>query len=503
MIVTFLSDHRVRIVDTLSHRIRQTTPAYIRVPLNDLKARVASGVEAFLEAMRQDDLAPLDRFIADTVANRTVDTFPLAMLHAAFTVFGELLPPLLRECHGDKMSRILMDLQRLHLMKDAILTRLVEQYETRARAVFREQQEQLEKQLIQASDAFQTLHDFNERIIQSMTSGLLVGDKDTHRILKINRAMERLADIRAPDVIGKTVEEVFADYHGLPIGEFADEVERQGTVTLRKHRLYTDDGREFYQNIKGQVFYNHRGENKGVIVMVDDVSRSELMRDTFSRYLSPQVLEQILNTQQRPSLESARRDLTVLFADIRSFTPFAEMYPAEEVVDVLNQYLDLMVEIVFAHQGTLDKFLGDGLLALFGTPLPQPDHPRRAVRAALAMQGAVADLNATRRRRGAVTLDIGIGINTGEAVVGNIGSEKRMEYTVIGDMVNVAQRLQTQALSGEILISESTLPHVSSVVTVYDTIEASVKGRRQPIRAYRIGPLSWEPVENPPSREVA
>jgi PAS domain S-box-containing protein len=494
MFVNFLSNNCTRIIETLSRRIRQTTPGYRDVPLHELQDRVAKGVEAFLEALRHDDLAPLDRFIDDTVASRAVEEVPLAMLHAGFTVFGELLLPLLRECYGDNTIRILADLQRLHLLKDTMLRKLVSQYEPRVRAIFRAQQEQLEKQLIQVGDEYQTLQDFNESILQSMTSGLLVGDKDTHRILKINQAMERLGGFGADDVVGKTVEEVFANYQGLPIGEFADEVERQGTITLRKHRLYADDGREFYRSIKGQVFYNHRGEHKGVIVIIDDISTTELLRETFSRYLSPQVLEQVLVNKNRPALEGACRDLTVLFADIRNFTRFSEVHQPEDVVEVLNQYLDIMVEILFVHQGTLDKFLGDGLLAFFGAPLSQPDHPRRAVLAALDIQRAIHAFNRRQHRRGVMTLDVGIGINSGEAIVGNIGSEKRMEYTVIGDMVNVAQRLQARAQGGEVLISDTTLPYVQSLVTLYNTVEERVKGRTRPVRAHSIGPLAPDAI---------
>ena len=300
--------------------------------------------------------------------------------------------------------------------------------------------------------------------------------------------MERFSGLPATAVVGKTVEEVFAGWSGLPLREFADEVERHGSIMLRKHRLLAASGREHYRSIHGQVFYNQRGENQGVVVLVDDISETEILRDTFSRFLSQQVMEQILSNTDLRSLRSARRDVTVLFADIRDFTAFAEQQQPEQVVDVLNEYFDVMVHVLFEHQGTLDKFLGDGLLALFGAPLAQPDHPQRAVRAALDIQRAATTLNTTRHRRGQPTLHLGIGINSGEAIVGNIGSEKRMEYTVIGDMVNVAQRLQAQASGGEILIGASTLPHVQSIVTVYDTIEAQVKGRRQPVRAHRIGP---------------
>jgi adenylate cyclase len=181
--------------------------------------------------------------------------------------------------------------------------------------------------------------------------------------------------------------------------------------------------------------------------------------------------------------------VSVLFADIRSFTTFAEQHPPEHVVEVLNQYFDRMVRVLFAHQGTLDKFLGDGLLAMFGTPLAHPDHRRLAVQAALAMQQALAELNRARQQQGGLALQVGIGINSGEAIVGNIGSEKRMEYTVVGDMVNVAQRLQAQAGGGEVLVGENTLEGIQEQVKVYEVLDTHVKGRQQTVRAYRIGPL--------------
>ena len=496
MLLTFLAANQARIVEMLYQRIRQTTQAEAQFAPDVLRDNIARGAAAFVASLQANDPTVLDRFIADLMAPRTVEEFPLAVLHRTFTVFGEMLLPLLRECYGDDTGRILDDLQRLHLVIDAILHKLVVHYETRSKTLVRRQQEQLqaysqqlEAQLVHVGEEFQTLQDFNERILQSITSGLLVANKDTHRILKVNQAMERLSGFRAADMVGKTVEEVFADWHGLPLQAFADEVERQGNITLRKHRLVAADGHEHYRSIHGQVLYNQRGENQGVIVLVDDISETELLRETLSRYVSQQVMEQVLSDPDLRSLRSARREVTVLFADIRNFTAFAERHQPEAVVDILNEYFDRMVDVLFAHQGTLDKFLGDGLLALFGTPLEQLDHPQRAVQAALDMQRAASALNTARRRRRQPTLRIGIGINSGEAVVGNIGSEKRMEYTVVGDMVNVAQRLQAQAAGGEILIGASLLPHVQHLVSVFDTVETQVKGRQQPVRAHRIGPL--------------
>ncbi len=158
-----------------------------------LRDNIVKGAAAFVAALQADDPTVLDRFIADLIAPRTVEEFPLAVLHRAFTVFGEMLLPLLRECYGDDTVRILDELQRLHLLINAIPQTLVTYYETRSKALVRSQQEQLqaysqqlEAQLVQVGEEFQTLQDFNESILQSMTSGLLVADKDTHRILKIN-----------------------------------------------------------------------------------------------------------------------------------------------------------------------------------------------------------------------------------------------------------------------------------------------------------------------------
>src|SRR6266567_8970800 len=259
MVLAFLRNNQARIVDMLYERIHQTTRAEAHFVPNELRDNIARGAAAFLATLEANDLTAIDHFITDLIAPRTVEEFPLAVLHHTFTVFGEMLLPLLRECYGDDMARILDDLQRLHLLIATILQKLVEQYETRSKALVRRQQEQLETysqqleaQLVQVGEEFQTLQDFNESILQSMISGLLVADKDTHRILKVNHAMERLSGLPATAVVGKTVEEVFAGWSSLPLKEFADEVERHGSITLRKHRLRTLSGREHYRSIHGE-----------------------------------------------------------------------------------------------------------------------------------------------------------------------------------------------------------------------------------------------------------
>ena len=495
MLIPYLHENKARIVEKLYQGILRAIGDDTAFDTRFLRGSVATTADAFLTALEANDAKPLDDCLAQFLAGSTVADFPLAVLHRNFTVFAVMLPPLLRECYGDDTDGILDALHRMHLLIDTTLNKLVGEYEKRSKLLVQQQYEQLEAynrgletQLIRVGEAYQTLQDFNENILQSMTSGLLVADKNSHRILKVNQAMERLSRRNADEMIGRTVEDVFAGMQGLPITAFAEEVHRQGSITLRKHRLVDAEGRVGHGTIKGQVFYDSQGREQGVLVLVDDISEREILRDTFSRYLSQPVMEQVLSDKASRSLRTSRRQVSVLFADIRGFTTFAERQRPEAVVTALNQYFERMVRVVFAHHGTLDKYLGDGLMALFGAPLEQPGHPRHAVQAALEMQTAVADLNASRRHASLEPLNIGVGINSGEAIVGNIGTEERMEYTVIGDMVNVAQRLQAEAADGDIVISDNVLAPLQGHVTVHQTIETRLKGRRQPVRAHRIGP---------------
>ncbi len=180
-----------------------------------------------------------------------------------------------------------------------------------------------------------------------------------------------------------------------------------------------------------------------------------VLRDTFSRYVSPELCEEILKNPGLLALGGRRQEVTVLFADIRNFTSMSETMAPEAVVEVLNTYFTEMVDLVFKFQGTLDKFVGDALMAVFGVPLPLPQAATRAVECALAMQRHLKRMQAA----GLTPIQgMRIGINTGEAIVGNIGSNKRMDFTVVGDVVNVAARLQELAkeVEADTLISEAT-----------------------------------------------
>jgi len=231
-----------------------------------------------------------------------------------------------------------------------------------------------------------------------------------------------------------------------------------------------------YAVVTATRFASARGERRRVV-------------DTFGRFVSAEVRDTIVDMAlQDPDLirpGGRQMEISVLFADIRGFTTMSENLPPPEVVDILNQYLDSMEEQVFKHGGTLDKYTGDGMMVLFGAPLEQPDHAQRAVKAALAMQRAAADVS---NRRGDVGWKIvyGIGITTGPAVVGHIGSRRRLDYTAVGDTVNLAARLEGIAPPGAILINRETFEAVKDIAAVEELEPTKVKGKAKPIVVYKV-----------------
>jgi adenylate cyclase len=210
-----------------------------------------------------------------------------------------------------------------------------------------------------------------------------------------------------------------------------------------------------------------------------------LLRDTLNRYVSPEMTEEILKNPELLKLGGERRHVTVLFADIMSFTSISENMDPAEVVDMLNNFFSQMVDLVFEYQGTLDKFLGDGMLVFFGAPLPVPRAASQAVACATAMQQRLHAL----KQEGATPIQgLRVGINSGEAIVGNIGSDKRMDFTIVGDVVNVASRLLDVARQEEapIIISEATQREVEDRFSLKPGPSVILRGRREATVSYLV-----------------
>lgn len=245
-------------------------------------------------------------------------------------------------------------------------------------------------------------------------------------------------------------------------------------------------------NFKYQININTQDEFGELATAVNTMSRGLQERErllvSFTKYVSQHIMEKILTSDEQINLNGESRRITVLFSDIRNFTSFSEKYSPEQVVALLNEYFSVMVEVVFRNNGILDKFLGDGMMVEFGAPLDDERHEFNAVNAALEMQAEVAKLCAKWQASGRPTLEIGIGIHSGNAVIGNIGSEKRIEYTAIGDTVNVASRIESlnKELKTKILISEATVAVIKERFNFIDAGEHVIRGRQEKIHLYTI-----------------
>jgi adenylate cyclase len=231
-----------------------------------------------------------------------------------------------------------------------------------------------------------------------------------------------------------------------------------------------------------------KGKNLGVVLISDDITQEQRLMSTLCRYVTRQVAEEILKDRDRLKLGGTRSSVSVLFSDIRNFTTISENSTAEEVVTMLNDYFTRMLDPIFRYDGTLDKFIGDAIMAVFGAPIPQENDAENAVKAALEMRRALKWYNVDREGRGELPIDIGIGITKGEAVSGNIGSEQRMEYTVIGDTVNVASRLEglTKQYDYKILVNEQVYNDVRDKIACVDLGFANVKGKGEGVHIFGI-----------------
>ena len=214
---------------------------------------------------------------------------------------------------------------------------------------------------------------------------------------------------------------------------------------------------------------------------------ADKVRETFGRYLTDEVVATLLENPDGAKLGGERRKITILTSDLRGFTAISERLSPEEVVKILNLYLGYMADAIAEHQGTIDEFMGDGILVLFGAPTVREDDARRAVACAVAMQLAMAPVNEEMKKLGLPPLKMGIGINTGEVVVGNIGSTKRTKYGIVGNQVNLTYRIESFTTEGQILISQSTLKDAGEDVKIDGEKQVQAKGIKEPITIYDVG----------------
>lgn len=336
-----------------------------------------------------------------------------------------------------------------------------------------------------------------ESLFRSLSSGLIAID-NAGTITHWNPAAAEMLGVRPDVALGAKLTDFLPAGLASWIGNLAIQAELDAQTYMMSHEWEGSVGGRDRAILAGRVarIRDVDGQSEGTVFILNDrtdvvlleearrveSAERERMRELFRRYLAPSVAERLLNSPEAVQLGGSREDVTILFADVRGFSGFSERHTPEEVVAMLNHYLALATQEIFNELGTLDKFLGDGVMAIFGAPVPVPNAEMAAVRAALAMR---ASLDRLRNDTG-VRVGFGIGLNAGQCVVGNIGTAQLMNYTAIGDVVNVAARLQAEARSGEILISQGALERVKDAVVVEELSDIYVKGRAVPVTTYKL-----------------
>jgi len=336
----------------------------------------------------------------------------------------------------------------------------------------------LYKETRQKMTEIATMKNYMDNIFASIASGVITTDIEG-RITTFNRASEAILGIFSDQAVGRLYRDVLDFFEGTPFPSLLEEAK-----TFERSYLASEIELELPQRGKVSLsldlypLKDQAGEPLGVAIVIDDLTEKKRLeaereweeqekqriRELFQRYVAPTVVERLIEGIEQVALGGKRQVVTILFADIRGFTSFSETRMPEELVEILNRHISLAAQAVLEQEGTLDKFMGDAVMAFFNAPLPQPDHTLRAVQAALAMQEAIAAYH--RELDSEARLSFGVGINVGEAVVGNVGTAELMNYTAIGDSVNLAKRLQENAEAGQILLSQSTYQAVRGRVRV-------------------------------------
>jgi adenylate cyclase len=338
-------------------------------------------------------------------------------------------------------------------------------------------------------DDVQNMKNYNESVLESMSNGVITVN-EANKIVTCNEAGMAILDIRNPDDIVNKESLVFFSGENEWLNEKIQLVNDPKNITNQE--VIMDAALKFGEkkisaNITILPLMDTKQKKLGSMILIEDISSEKRMKSTMSRYMSPDVAEQLMKSGES-SLGGASSVATVLFSDIRNFTTISESLGAEGTVQLLNEYFTQMVDCISAENGMLDKFIGDAIMAEFGIPFMHDDDADRAVRSAIAMMVALRKFNVSRKERNLMEVDHGIGINTDSIVSGNIGSEKRMDYTVIGDGVNLASRIEglCKEYGAHILISEFTLKALKATYRTRQVDKVIVKGKGVPVAIYEV-----------------
>jgi len=497
-VAALMTAKREHLLDHFVTSVQVLVPRYELLPSTDFRDSLGGLLDAVTAIVGGADPSIVHERLMVAADRRIAQGFTAADYLRAVFVVPNVLQRELRTAAGadealrkavDALSPVFLDLaatagntfvdrivRQLHV-KNAELNRANQQLVAHQRALTMEVTDAL-RQLSAASE-------LNRRVIESLSSGVMVTDRNTSSISLYSSRMEEILGITCEQAIGRKIGEVFSVVQGLDAAYFIQLVKSTGSMPLTKLHVVLPGGRKKSVYLRAQSLLNDEGDAVGTVVIVDDVSERELLLDSFSRYVSRDLVKRLLARAEPLGLEGERRSCTTLFADVRGFTSLAEGLAPEAVHLLLNVYFRLMIDSILNAGGFIDKFVGDKVMALFTDGDPA-DHAKAALTAALAIKADLAELNASRRAEGQPALEIGIGVNTGDVLLGNIGSDQRMEFTAIGDAVNVADRLQTLARNGEVFVGEVTAKAAGEGFSLVDRGELTIRGRQAAVRVFEL-----------------
>jgi adenylate cyclase len=348
-------------------------------------------------------------------------------------------------------------------------------------------------------------------ILRSLSNGVISTDKKGN-IIAANESAKKLLGLSDGDTLeGKAVSDLikidkadFTKWFATGLSGKDEKSRQQYYPDQLLHPYKGEEQHSINMSINTIADAKDAAMVSGALVVMEDISDEKRLKSTMYRYMTQELAEQLLENPDAAKMGGDRKDVTVLFSDIRSYTTLTETLEAEAVVEMLNKYFESMVDAVFQHKGTLDKYIGDAIMAVFGSPLPLDDHAWMAVQTAIEMRRRLTLFNADRIADSQTPIKIGIGINSDSVISGNIGSSKRMEFTAIGDGVNLGSRLESASKQYgiDIVISENTFKPCADRIWTRELDYIKVKGKNRPVAVYELVGLQSEPIPDAKKRII-
>ncbi len=334
-------------------------------------------------------------------------------------------------------------------------------------------------------DDIQNMKNYSESILESMSSGVITLDEN-RKIITCNAGGMRIMKVLQEEILDRQSEEFFTGSNSW-ILEKLNRIEETQTSDVVMDAELEFGGEKISVNLTILPLISVEKKRLGSMIMIEDISNEKRMKSTISRYMDPSLADKLLEGGG-DILGGKSVNCTVLFSDIRGFTTLAEELGAQGTVSLLNEYFTIMVDCIQREGGMLDKFIGDAIMAAFGVPIVNKDDEDRGVRAAISMLTELTALNRARQDDGKKPIDIGIGLNTDLVVTGNIGSPKRMDYTLIGDGVNLAARLESacKQYGAHILISDNTFKRLHGTYRIREIDRVVVTGKTEPVSIHEV-----------------